>query len=91
MYNRSRKKVSGTAYRQNLDAQDVAKYSYLLAEINRAYFKEKHDMPIEVTAKVLPDGMRETTITITLVEKNEYHVKLDNELHRRCGLPVYGR
>lgn len=77
-------------YAQKLDHEDAVKYSYLLGQINKAFFNEDGlEMPITVETKKLEDGTRATTIVISFVEKDEYHIKIDHELHKRCNLPIY--
>ena len=89
-YKRSTSGIGSKAtYAQKMSNQGSMKYDYLIGQINKAYANEDPSMPITATSVAIGGGMRETTIVIKLIERDEYHVKLDQELHKRCGLSVY--
>lgn len=89
-YKRSTSGIGSKArYSQQMESKGSTKYDYLIGQINKAYANENPDMPITATSVPIGNGMRETTIVIKLVERDEYHVKLDQELHKRCGFQVY--
>lgn len=90
MYRRSTPRFSGkTSYAQKMSNESSVKYDYLIGQINKAYANEDPEMPITATSVPIGNGMRETTIVIKLVERDEYHVKLDHDLHNRCGFKMY--
>lgn len=89
-YKRSTSSFSSkTRYAQKMNNESSVKYDYLIGQINKAYANENPEMPITATSVSIGNGMRETTIVIKLVERDEYHVKLDQDLHKRCGFQVY--
>lgn len=89
-YKRSTSGVgSKVRFAQKISNESSTKYDYLIGQINRAYDGEPHEFPVTATSEPIGNGMRETTIVIKLIERDEYHVKLDQELHSRCGFAVF--